>query len=330
MLSEKNATADTAQAAKVALVTGSTGFIGGFLVHQLHANGYAVRVFSRRCFQEHNECGVSREDWFTGDLADEKALMLATRGVDAVFHLAGITHDAGGNSKQIFDINLAGTRKIYTACVLNKVSHFLFMSSMVASDSVTSAYARSKLAAERFLTSQGSDEVGPRVTVLRPANVYGAGMRGNISTFVSLIRRRLLPALPEFAASFPLVSAQDLARVAVDAVQAMPRAQRVTVYTVAEMERYTANRIESAVYQSLARNKPGWRLPRSVFYFAAMLAGIGGALGLIRTGISLQLYRNLTESRETIGPDGYSEYKFSPSTTLESEMPKIIEYLRME
>jgi len=76
------------------LVTGGAGFIGSFLVDELIARGYSVRIFDSLEVQVH---GVERRrpgylnpgaHFIAGDVRDREALKKAIQGVDVVFHLA--------------------------------------------------------------------------------------------------------------------------------------------------------------------------------------------------------------------------------------------------
>ena len=73
-----------------ALVTGSTGFVGGHLVDRLLARGDDVTALVRTPARAAGfaERGVRL---VTGDLGDKEALREATRGQDVVYHVAALT-----------------------------------------------------------------------------------------------------------------------------------------------------------------------------------------------------------------------------------------------
>jgi dTDP-L-rhamnose 4-epimerase len=76
------------------LVTGGAGFIGSFLVDELIARGYSVRIFDSLEVQE-QRVEMLRPGYLNpgahfiaGDVRDREALKKAIQGVDVVFHLA--------------------------------------------------------------------------------------------------------------------------------------------------------------------------------------------------------------------------------------------------
>src|SRR6188474_3543013 len=94
-----------------ALVTGGAGFIGATLVWMLAGRGYQVRVYDDLSTgsREHlDELGVELVE---GDVRDLDRLTQASRGADAVFHLAagaGVV-DSIENPLGNFDVNARGT-----------------------------------------------------------------------------------------------------------------------------------------------------------------------------------------------------------------------------
>ncbi len=104
---------------------------------------------------------------------DEASLQKACEGVDIVVHNAGITR--AKNDAEFFEINTHATKRLAKAAIKAKVSRFIFISSLEARgpDGFTeamSAYGKSKLEAERLLSSFQNDT---QVILLRPAGVYG-------------------------------------------------------------------------------------------------------------------------------------------------------------
>jgi uronate dehydrogenase len=69
------------------LVTGSAGAVGRPVCAELRAFGHSVRAFDL-------QPTPAGDDALVGDIADRDAVSLATRGMDAVVHLAAIPTDA--------------------------------------------------------------------------------------------------------------------------------------------------------------------------------------------------------------------------------------------
>ena len=70
-----------------ALVTGSTGYIGGRLVPRLIEAGFAVRVLVRFPEKLHDVPWADEVEIIQGDLADVPALEAACTGVDVFYYL---------------------------------------------------------------------------------------------------------------------------------------------------------------------------------------------------------------------------------------------------
>ena len=108
-----------------ALVTGGGGFLGLYIVEQLLQAGHDVRVFCRGHYQSLDALGVQ---CVQGDLRDERAVMEACRGIEAVFHAAAVP-GVWGSWKMFHGINTRGTLNIIAACRKHHVSRLIFTSS---------------------------------------------------------------------------------------------------------------------------------------------------------------------------------------------------------
>src|SRR4029453_11414845 len=177
------------------LVTGASGFIGGGLATALAGEGWEVRPAARDPAAIPAASGiepVGRND--LGGGAEWAALL---KGVTHIAHLAGIAHAPGALPDQLYtSINAESVGEIAHAA-RGKVERFVFLSSVRAQSGLsaerpitetdapapTDAYGRSKLEGERLLTQSGVP-----FTVLRPAVVYGKGVKGNIAALATLAR----------------------------------------------------------------------------------------------------------------------------------------------
>ena len=108
-----------------ALVTGGNGFLGKYIVEQLRARGDRVRSLSRRPANDLHPLGV---ETIQGDLRDQAAVDSACRGVDTVFHVAGVA-GIWGPWKHYYTINVQGTINLVTAAQRAHVRRFIYTSS---------------------------------------------------------------------------------------------------------------------------------------------------------------------------------------------------------
>lgn len=99
------------------LVTGGGGFLGKALCAQLKARGYAVRSFSRHRYPALDALEVEQVQ---GDLASFSDVVTASKGVDAIFHVAAKA-GAWGRFDEYFDANVRGTWNVIAACHMNTI-----------------------------------------------------------------------------------------------------------------------------------------------------------------------------------------------------------------
>lgn len=216
-----------------ALVTGGAGFIGSNLVPLLCREGWDVRVLDNLSsgYRE-NLRGVDVE-FVERDIRDVDAALAATRGVDAVFHLAASVGNARAfdNPREDSDVNVLGTLALLMAAAKNGVSRFVYSSSAaifgeLQGDVVdeqhpqhpASAYGVSKLAGEKHALCAGMNHA-MIVSCLRYFNVYGVHQRydayGNV---IPIFAHRLLGGRPltiygDGQQTRDFVNARDVARV---------------------------------------------------------------------------------------------------------------------
>lgn len=107
------------------LVTGAGGFLGRYIAEQLVARGDRVRAFSRRAYPELTALGI---ETVTGDLRDPAAVAKACKGVDVVFHAAGVA-GIWGPWKHFHGINTLGTENVVAGCQGQGVQRLIYTSS---------------------------------------------------------------------------------------------------------------------------------------------------------------------------------------------------------
>ena len=176
---------------KVVLLTGNR-FVGTRLCENLLEEGLSrVRAFVRptsgKKLLKHKDLEI-----FLGDLLSCEDLKKACDGASIVVHLAGTAHVNNISDEEIQKTTVLGTRLLLSAAVKEKVHKLVYISSSLAGtiDGLSTVYGRSKLEAENLISSeQMKDKIDS--VILRPVNLYGEGMRGNMALFISLISRGL-------------------------------------------------------------------------------------------------------------------------------------------
>ena len=174
-----------------ALVTGASGFVGGWLCRRLLDEGHELRVLARKS-SDLRAIGDGRLERVEGDIVDAEAVGQACRDVDVVFHLAGLVAYRRSDREKMEAINVGGTRNVIHGCLSANVSRLVHMSSVVAvgasfSEQVTlnedSAYNVAHLNLGYFETKRRAEievlkatqEQGLQATVVNPSTIYGPG-----------------------------------------------------------------------------------------------------------------------------------------------------------
>jgi nucleoside-diphosphate-sugar epimerase len=282
------------------LVTGASGFIGPHVVSTLVAAGYGVRVALRRSVPV--AAGV--EAVMVGDLATPGDWSAALDGVTHVVHLAGLAHAGPDLDEALYRrINTQATLELAQAAKRAGSSRFVYMSSIKAQTGVfdgppisetdppapDDAYGRSKLAAEQGLAALGLDWVS-----LRPALVYGPGVKANMAALLRLAKLPLPLPLGGLIAPRSLLAVENLAEAVVFALT--PRCPGGRAYIVSDPEPVSVAQILSAMRAGLGRGAGlvpvpvGWlRLAARLIGKEAAFSKLSGSLvarpeGLLRAG----------------------------------------------
>ncbi len=190
------------------LVTGGTGFIGGWLVRALHKAGHDV-VLLYRGTQALEELAPFVRYGVQGDVTQPDTLKEALTGADAVYHLAGVVGYDPRERGLMERVNVQGTQNVVDAALKANVQRFVHLSSVVAvgasfDKSVLnegSPYNLSHLNMGYFETKRQAEEIvlravkehGLPALCLNPATVYGSGdaLKGSRKMQVKVARGEL-------------------------------------------------------------------------------------------------------------------------------------------
>jgi len=206
------------------LVTGGTGFIGSWLVKRLVGSGHRVRLLHRRTSSLDELTGVTFESSF-GDVTSLDSVMSACRGVDSVFHLAGVVGYSKAMREQMEKVNVKGTQNVIEACQKKEVRRLLHVSSVAAIgasfkptmlnenspfsiEHLHLGYFETKRAAEELVKSAVKQKKIDAV-IVNPSTAYGPGdaKKGSRKVQIKVAQGRF-PFYPSGGAS--IVSIHDV------------------------------------------------------------------------------------------------------------------------
>lgn len=267
-----------------ALVTGASGFIGSKLILALHDNGYELRLLSRK--------RISNYDTVICNLGIDEIPERALDSIDIVFHLAGYTHDVENSSdknKYYFDINVNATVNLMKIAANKGVKKFVFVSSVKAggiSDSVINLYEKDqttlndiygftkRVAEQEILKISEVSDIS--LSIIRPALVYGVGMKGNLADMINGIKKGWFPPLPETHNKRSMISITDL----VDAIMFITLNQKSTyeVYIATDGNQYSSRDIYISLCRFVGKPPPKWRFPKGVFLLLAFFGDTFNAI----------------------------------------------------
>jgi dihydroflavonol-4-reductase len=169
------------------LVTGATGHIGNVLVRKLLDQREKVRalILTGEDITPLKDLDVEQVH---GDVLDPVSLKSAMRGVETVYHLAGIISILPGKNPFVWQVNVEGTRNVLEAARHARVRRLIYTSSIHAikraphgvmmdetlgfdQDNAYGEYDRSKAAAS--LEVQKAAAAGLHAVIVCPTGVIG-------------------------------------------------------------------------------------------------------------------------------------------------------------
>lgn len=192
------------------LVTGSAGYLAGYIIRALVAEGCEVRGIDVRPTPD--DLGHPRFDSRVGDLRIASEVRAACERVDTVFHTAAIVDFVGfarpERRRRIVELNVGGTQNVLAACRAGGVSRLVYTSSNnvllgvpVLNATSTSPYpkrhvdlySQTKTEAERMVLAANA-QAGLLTVALRPGGIYGVGDPFYLPQLIEKIAQGILVA----------------------------------------------------------------------------------------------------------------------------------------
>jgi nucleoside-diphosphate-sugar epimerase len=302
---------------KTVLVTGGSGFLGGWCLVELLRSGYRARTTVRDLAREQNvrasvgsqaEIG-DRLSFFAADLTDDRGWKEAVDGCDYVLHVASPFPPAQPKDPDELIVPARdGSLRVLSACLEAGVKRVVLTSSVAAvrnagpdaggdGRDLTEAdwtdpenphltpYTRSKTIAERaawdYMRSQDAED---RLVTVQPGAIIGPVLGNDRSYSLQAVDRMLagrMPGLPRLGFSF--IDVRDVAALEVAAMTA-PEAGGQRLIAASSFLWFTD--LASILREQLgddARKVPRRRVPdfvvRALALFDPEIRSVAGELG---------------------------------------------------
>ena len=257
------------------LLTGATGFAGGYILKALLKANITVRAPVRHltpCLPKHSLLETPLiDDLLTADwtgLCDH---------VDVIIHAAAYAHDDRADPQAIFRVNCDATAKLADAAS-EKGARFIFLSSIRAQAGVTSPvplqdddpphpdgpYGEAKLAAEKAIAARCADHIS-----LRLAPLYGPGVKGNLATLLKIAQSPLPLPFGALTAKRSLLSVKTLADLIVHLLH--DTSDLRGVYLVAEPGPLSLSAMITALRQARGHSPRLMPVPASLIKTACLM-----------------------------------------------------------
>ncbi len=321
-----------------ALVTGATGFVGSHLVDFLLERNYAVRCIVRRTSDTRWLRGKPVE-FVYGDLFDEAALRDAVRGVDYVYHSAGLTK--AKKKEEYYRANTTGTRNLLQATLSYNPSlkRFVHISSQAAvgpSESMTpitedrearplTTYGKSKWQAE--VECHRVQHALP-ITIVRPPVVYGEREK-DVFEFFRTYSRGLQPMVGFREKYVSMIYIADLVRGIVMAGECERAAGQT--YFITSKEVYSWRQIGEATRKAMNRKALRIRLPEFVVYVVAAFAEMGALFSTQPALINFEKARDMVQNFWTCDHSkAKRDFGFEQEISLEEGVRRTVQWYVQE
>ncbi len=209
------------------LVTGGTGFVGGWSAKAIADAGHSVRFLVRkpeRLDTSVARLGVDVSDHAVGDITDRDSVMRALDGCDAVLHSAALVATDPSQTAQMMSTNLDGARNVLGGAAelgLDPIIHVSSITALFNPDvetldadlpvfGGTDGYGRSKAQVEIY--ARGMQDAGAPVSITYPGMVMGPPVGNQFGEAGEGVPTTLqLGVIPGRNAAWTIVDGRDLA-----------------------------------------------------------------------------------------------------------------------
>jgi GlcNAc-P-P-Und epimerase len=305
------------------VVFGGSGFIGTHLIRRLSAEGAASIVSVDLKPQRETLPGV---DYRVADVRDLSSFV-PPPNVQRIYNFAAVHTTPGHPTHEYYETNILGATEVTALAARNGIGEIVFTSSIsvygpaeetkteATAPTPNSAYGYSKLLAERIHTRWLDAGEGRRLTIVRPAVVFGPGEGGNFTRLAALLRKGVFVYPGRRDTIKACIYVEDL----VEAIEyARGLGERSVLFNGAYPDRYTLEQIVETFSRMYFPSVRTFMVPPQV---VVGLAKVIGAVGFLGKDIHPERVLKLIRSTD-VYPDWLLSQGQAKAGTLESALKR--------
>ena len=229
------------------LITGSTGFIGSYLVRDL-SKDYILRCIIRKKKIE----PTKNTELFYADILDKASLEKAFNGIKIVIHVAALTD---GKKEDILKTNIEGTRNLVELSKKYKIERFIFISSDSILLENKGPYAQSKVESEKIVIDSGLN-----YTILRPNWVYDDNGEKDLKQIIYFVKNfPIVPIIGDGNYKLQPVHVKDLVYATKKVLES--KKSYNNIYSLGGSEEITFNEMVDEVSKNLSLKRKKLHIP---------------------------------------------------------------------
>jgi dihydroflavonol-4-reductase len=269
-------------------ITGSTGFIGTYLIKRLTQTKHELHCFAR----EKSNTQLLKESGaniFVGDITDKASVLKGMEGCDWVVHLASSFVFWVPENKVFYDVNVTGTRNVMESALEKDISKVVYISTAAVYGNAVwpireetpvgseraSKYVRTKYQGDLITWKLYKEKKLPLV-VIYPSAVIGPNDPKAAGQYIKNYAKGRMPTQVLTKLYFPFVHVEDVAEAI---VRALEKENNIGEKYIVSAENHTWGEINQMISEISGARLPILKLPNwSTVLTSYLLTGIANLI----------------------------------------------------